>query len=194
MLLILPMMYKALDTFAYQRNLERPDYDNGKWSDFQHILYIAPLFTIIKYLVNKSSYSFFQKRLEKKYEGKALKLKIYKSTRNLFKIFHFTFITSFGFYVLSDTKYHTPFMFGNGDIGYILSDWPFNQFPRYFKLYNMIGLSYHFEDAVSHFFHPIQNDFFEMLLHHYITIMLIVTAHMLSLWNFGIIIMIQMDF
>ena len=99
----------------------------------------------------------------------------------------------FGFYVLSDTNYHTPLMFGSGDQMYLFSDWPFTEMPRHLKLYYMIGLSYHFEDSVAHFFHPIQNDFFEMLLHHYITILLIVGSYMSSFWNIGIIVMIQMD-
>mmetsp|Transcript_5128 Transcript_5128/g.5868 ORF Transcript_5128/g.5868 Transcript_5128/m.5868 type:complete len:122 (-) Transcript_5128:418-783(-) len=120
-------------------------------------------------------------------------MKMYKSTRNLFKLFYFFFISAFGFYVLSDTSFHSPLMFGSGDYFYFMSDWPFNEFPRYFKLYYMIGLSYHFEDSIAHFFHPIQNDFFEMLLHHYITIMLISCSYMLSFWNLGIVVMIQMD-
>ncbi|CAI2374470.1 unnamed protein product [Moneuplotes crassus] len=73
------------------------------------------------------------------------------------------------------------------------SDWPFNKVPNLYKMYYMIGMSYHLEDTISHFFHPIQNDFFEMLLHHYITIMLVVGSHMTSFWNFGIVVMIQMD-
>jgi len=157
-------------------------------------LIISPAITILKYLVKVFSTSFFAKKLNKKYHGEGLKLKLYKTTRSLFKLFWFTFITSLGFYVLSDTEFHTPLMFGSGDLRYLLSDWPFTRLPRFFKLYYMAGLSYHIEDLLSHFFHPIQNDFFEMLLHHYITILLIVSSYMLNFWNFGIIVMIQMDF
>ena len=194
MFLILPLMYRSCDSFVHQRQLERPDYDNSKWSDFLPVLIISPTITFLKYLFKKASNSFFETRLSKKYSGESLKLKMYKSTRNFFKLFWFSFITGLGFYVLSDTEFHTPLMFGTGDLKYLLSDWPFTRLPRFFKLYYMIGLSYHFEDSVSHFFHPIQNDFFEMLLHHYITILLIVSSYMLSFWNFGIIVMIQMDF
>ena len=73
------------------------------------------------------------------------------------------------------------------------SDWPYNKIPNYLQTYYMIGLSYHVEDSVHHLFFPAQNDFFEMLLHHYITIILIVGSYMYAHWNVGIIVMIQMD-
>lgn len=173
--------------------MERPDYEAGEWSDFYPVLYISPVFSVTKHYLKKVTTPFFHSRLTKKYNGEALELKVYKSTRNFFKIFYFLGITLFGFYVLSDTEYHSYYMFGKSSLAHVYSDWPYNKFPRFLKLYYMIGLSYHFEDTVSHFFHPIQNDFFEMLLHHYITIMLIVMSYMSSFWNFGIMVMIQMD-
>lgn len=84
-------------------------------------------------------------------------------------------------------------MFGSGDMSYVYSDWPFNVIPRHMKLYYMIGLGYHFEDTVHHLFHPAGNDFFEMLLHHYITVMLVIGSYMTGNWNIGINVMIQMD-
>jgi len=157
------------------------------------VLLISPLITLLKYLVRKYTGPVFRSKLEKKYNGEALNLKVYKSTRNFFKIFYYSFITFLGFYVLSDTEFHSFMMFGKGNFMYLKSDWPYNKVPNLYKMYYMIGMSYHLEDTVSHFFHPIQNDFFEMLLHHYITIMLVMGSHMISTWNFGIIVMIQMD-
>ncbi|CAI2373622.1 unnamed protein product [Moneuplotes crassus] len=189
----LPRMFTYCDRFSRQLKLERPDYQSAQWDDLLPIIYIAPIFTIVKYYFKKIAAPYFEGKLGKKYSGDALKLKIYKSTRNLFKVFYFTFITLFGFYVLSDTNYHTSLMFGKGDLMYLYSDWPYQEIPKYLKLYYLIGLSYHAEDTIAHFFHPIQNDFFEMLLHHYITLMLVGGSYMTSFWNIGIIVMIQMD-
>jgi hypothetical protein len=85
--------------------------------------------------------------------------------------------------VYSDTEYHSPTMFGNGNIQYLYSDWPFNKIPYLLRAYYMIGLSYHVEATLHHLVHPAQNDFYEMLLHHYITIILIVGSYMSSYWN-----------
>mmetsp|Transcript_35805 Transcript_35805/g.41409 ORF Transcript_35805/g.41409 Transcript_35805/m.41409 type:complete len:205 (-) Transcript_35805:1-615(-) len=84
-------------------------------------------------------------------------------------------------------------MYGSGDTMYSFSDWPYSPYPRLLKLYYMIGLSYHFEDTVHHLVHKAQNDFFEMLLHHYITILLVVGSYMTNEWNHGVSVMIQMD-
>ena len=173
--------------------MERPDYDSHVWSDFSPLLYFVPIMHAAKYLVRKLWTPFFVAKLSKKYSGETLKLKIVKWSKNFFKIFYFTFITIFGYYVLSDTNYHSPLMFGTGNIMYINSDWPFNKAPHYLKLYYMIGMSYHVEDTIAHIFHQAQNDFWEMLLHHYITICLIVVSFMTAQWPCGIMVMIQMD-
>ncbi|CAI2373179.1 unnamed protein product [Moneuplotes crassus] len=188
-----PKIYTYSDSFSRQLKLERPDYDSVQWSDLIPMLLVVPLFTVIKRICKHLMTPYFEGKLSKKYNGNALKLKVYKSTRNFFKIFYFTFITLFGFYVLNGTNYQTKSMFGNGDIRYLYSDWPYQEMPRHLKLYYLIGLSYHAEDTIAHFFHPIQNDFFEMLLHHYITLMLVLGSYMTSFWNIGLIVMIQMD-
>lgn len=190
---IAPVFYNYWDSFAKERIMERPDYDNSVWSDFILLLIFVPLIHIAKHLVKKFSKSYFESKLNQKYWGEVLELKVKKSVRNLFKVFYFSFITTFGYFVLSDTNFHSPMMFGNGDILFLNSDWPYNRKPHFLKLYYMIGLSYHVEETLIHFFHPAQNDFWEMLLHHYITIILIVGSYMTAQWNLGIIVMIQMD-
>lgn len=188
-----PIIYQCCDKFNKYRNLERPDYENSQWEDFYLILVCAPLLGIIKYLIRKLSRGYFYNNLKHKYQGEALDFKITKSTKNFFKIFYFTFITSFGFYVYSGTVYQSSTMFGSGNHLLNDSDWPYNKPPAYLKLYYMMNMSYHVEETVQHFLLPAQNDFFEMLLHHYITMCLIGGSYMTHFWNSGINVMIQMD-
>lgn len=193
MTLIAPVFYNYWDSFAKERTMERPDYDNASWEDFILLLVFVPLIHIAKYILKLWSHNYFERNLITKYTGEVLELKIAKSVKNFFKVFFFSFTTVLGYYVLSDTNFHSSLMFGSGDILFLNSDWPYNRKPHYLKLYYMIGLSYHVEDTLVHFFHPAQNDFWEMLLHHYITIMLIVGSYMTAQWNWGIMVMIQMD-
>ena len=102
-------------------------------------------------------------------------------------------MTAFGLYVYADTNYQSPFMLGRGDHMLMGSDWPYNRVPRCLKVYYMMNFSYHLEDLLAHLIHPAQNDFFEMLLHHYITLMLVAGSYMTNVWNSGINAMIQMD-
>lgn len=193
MLAIGPLLIRSCNSFSRFRRLERPDHDNCEWSDLWIAIYLVPVFTISKYLFYKAFDGFFRRKHKLKHSGEVLEGKVYKSNRNFFKVFYFFFITCFGMYVYSGTKYHSPTMFGKGNIMYTYSDWPYNQMPDYVKLYYMVGLSYHLEVTIMHFFLPAQNDFFEMLLHHYITILLIVGSYKTAWWNVGINVMIQMD-
>jgi acyl-CoA-dependent ceramide synthase len=102
-------------------------------------------------------------------------------------------ITIFGMYVYSDTTYHSSIMHGYGDHRLLMSDWPYTEIPRMLKIYYMLGASYHLEGTIHHLIAPAQNDFFEMLLHHYITLVLIGCSFMTCFWNSGINVMIQMD-
>ena len=153
----------------------------------------TPIIAIVKYFVSKYSHDYFRRKLKVKYSGEALELKIAKSMKNLFKIFYFTFITAFGLYVYSDTNYQSFWMFGSGDHRHLDSDWPYNKVPQYLKVYYMINMSYHIEDLLFHLIHPAQSDFFEMLMHHYVTLLLITGSYMTNVWNSGINVMIQMD-
>lgn len=188
-----PLLYRWWDEFYKHRNLERPDYENAAWKDLWMTFIFVPLIAYCKYLFKNAFHNFFYKNLSKKYQGEALELKMHKSSKNAFKVFYFGVISIFGYYVYTDTNYHSPMMYGSGNLLQIMSDWPYMQVPHYLKVYYMIGVSYHLEDSIHHLFYPAQNDFFEMLLHHYITLLLIVGSYMTNLWNFGISVMIQMD-
>lgn len=188
-----PVMYQVCNTFVKYRALERPDYEVGRWCDFELCLYIVPLISLCKYVVKVCTRDYFYSRLKNMYWGETLDLKMAKCAKSVFKIFYFTFITAFGFYVFSDTAYQSPLMFGSGDFRLMGSDWPYNIPPRGLKVYYMIGLSYHIEDIIHHLVAPAQNDFFEMLLHHYITILLVGGSYLTSIWNSGINVMVQMD-
>ena len=130
-----PILYESCSNFYKYRELERPDYDNAKWSDFLLVLVISPFFTLAKHIANKLSRGYFHSKLKVKYQGEALELKINKSTRNFFKVFYFGFITLLGFYVYSDTNYQSGLMFGSGNLRYVSSDWPYTKIPRLLKLY-----------------------------------------------------------
>jgi hypothetical protein len=186
-------MYESGSNFHRYRKLERPDYDNAEWRDFLMVAYITPLILFGQYLARRYTTEYFTRKLKAKYSGEVLKLKVQKSTKGIFKIFFYIFMTLSGLYVYSDTNYQSPLMFGSGDHIRLYSDWPYNKLPKYLKLYYMAGMSYHVSDMINLLVHPAQSDFFEMLLHHYITIVLIVGSFMTNVWNSGINVMIQMD-
>ena len=193
LLSVIPILFNCCEEFARFRRLQRPDYDNTSWYDYRLVAYLTPLVFLGQIITSKLSKGYFYNQFSRKFEGKALELKTYKATKNLFKAIYYTGMISFGLYVYSDTNYQSKYMFGSGDMMLLDSDWPFNKPPRFLKLYYMAGISYHTSDMIHLFINNAQKDFFEMLLHHYITIMLIIGSYMTNFWNSGINVMIQMD-
>ena len=101
-------------------------------------------------------------------------------------------------------------MHGSGDMRYINSDWPFMVIPRYrengisvLKIYYMINTSYYLEDILRYMYMITQDgwyyviiqtpDTIEMLVHHVVTLLLVITSYMTQFWNSGLNVMIQMD-
>lgn len=65
--------------------------------------------------------------------------------------------------------------------------------PDMLKFYYMLSFGYYLEDGLMLFFQTPNFDFWEMILHHVITCMLIFSSYMSGFWNIGIYILVQMD-
>ena len=193
LLSVIPIFYQVWEEFSRYRRLENPHYDHTKWSDYYIVAYLTPLVFVGQLLTSKLLKGYFYGKFKGRFEGEALHLKVHKATKNLFKGGYYIWMVIFGFYVFSDTEYQSSMMFGSGKMEYLYSNWPYNPTPRCLKFYYMAGISYHTSDMIHLLIKPAQSDFFEMLLHHYITIMLIVGSYMTNFWNHGIKVMIQMD-
>ena len=57
----------------------------------------------------------------------------------------------------------------------------------------MLWLSYYVEDGFMHMIQTPNRDFWEITLHHMITAMLIFASYMNGFWNFGVLVLVQMD-
>lgn len=174
--------------------MERPDYPSPVFQD----LYWVPVYGLVihfwKELATKLSKNFFRKKLEGKYHGETLDMKISKCCRGAFKVTYFTFTSLFGFFfVMNEVTYSPPLMGGDGDEYLILSDFPFTKMPRFLKFYYMFSFSYYAEDLITHVFKAPNSDYFEMILHHLVTIELMLGSYLGSYWMYGILVLIQMD-
>jgi len=187
------VIFRNCLSYTHYRKLERPDYTHQSIEDFYMVLPYALIIRVLKYTTENYSYSFFKSKLTK-YEGDELERKIKKCSRGVFKVYYFTFNFLFGYiFVLRDTKFCPPLMFGDGELMTVFSDWPFTEMPKYLKFYYMWSLSYYLEDLVFHLFQSPNSDYFEMILHHIITAMLIFSSYFNGFWNIGIFVLMQMD-
>ena len=84
-------------------------------------------------------------------------------------------------------------MLGTGDNALLIGNWPYTQMPPYMKFHYMLSLSYYVEDGLMLCFQMPNFDFWEMIMHHVVTGLLIFSSYMSGFWIFGILILVQMD-
>lgn len=148
---------------------------------------------ILKFSIDKFTYPYFSSKLSK-YEGEELKRKCQKCSRGLFKTIYFGFMFIFGWrMVLNDTPFCPPIMLGEGELMQVFSDWPYTTMPKYLKFYYVMSVSYYLEDVCLHIVRPPNSDYFEMILHHIVAMMLIFASYINGFWNIGIFVLMQMD-
>lgn len=94
-------------------------------------------------------------------------------------------VTTVGYYVLRDEPWLPRALGGTGDATRAL--YTVNEAPSdKLKLYYMIQTGYHLQSLLYMvFLSPIRNDFIEMLLHHLVTLVLIVGSYLANYSAFG---------
>ena len=77
---------------------------------------------------------------------------------------------------------------GVGDVNNWYVEWPAWPKPRYFDLFYFIPLGFYLEDILHLIWQPRLNDFSEMVLHHLVTVSLMVYSYLMNFSTVGIII------
>mmetsp|Transcript_26203 Transcript_26203/g.30302 ORF Transcript_26203/g.30302 Transcript_26203/m.30302 type:complete len:249 (-) Transcript_26203:282-1028(-) len=188
-----PVIFNNCVSYSRFRALEMPNYAYQKIEDFIWVIPFSIFIRVLKYTIHNVGYPFFKSKLHK-YEGEELEMKIIKCTRATYKVVHFSFTFFFGWLmVLRKMHFFPPMMLGTGELMTTFSDWPYTQMPEYLKYYYMFSLSYYVEDLIMHMILPPNSDYFEMILHHLVTAMLIFSSYMNGFCNIGVFVLMQMD-
>lgn len=70
----------------------------------------------------------------------------------------------------------------------MFKDYPYHEHTPGLKEYFLVTMGYHFGDLISHFLHTKRNDFFEMGLHHMVTIYLFGGSYLFNFEKYGAVI------
>lgn len=176
-------------------------------SDFKISLFFFPILCFLKYFFHKIFTPLSYKHiLEEKFkqgtsveDQKIANMYARKITTNLFKILYYTSISVFAYMIMKDSSYFPYELMGKGEMINIFEggfpDYIFFKKPDYFEYYYLISLSYVFTDLVwLLFIYEKQNDFILMLLHHSITISLVVFSYLTNYSQIGVIVFFSHDF
>jgi len=97
-------------------------------------------------------------------------------------------ITAFAYSVMKDTDFMPECLGGSGDYSLLYKDHPYATHVPYLKEYYIICTSYHAGQMFSHLAYNRTNDFVEMILHHTVTLYLLVGSYIFNVWEGGAII------
>lgn len=95
--------------------------------------------------------------------------------------------------MLPNLASHSPLLGGKGNFELIYADFPRVTIPLPVKLYYLLDLAYHVENTFQHFYNRPKNDFFEMILHHFSSITLIVFSYIWGHTSVGVHVLMIMD-
>ena len=95
--------------------------------------------------------------------------------------------------VLKDSDFNSWRMLGNGDPLRMFSNLPFPEIKTSMKYYYLISMAYHVESTIDHPLARPKNDFYEMLMHHTLTILLIGFSWTSGFQQIGVVVMLVMD-
>lgn len=105
---------------------------------------------------------------------------------SVFRFFIYSTLSIYGFLTLfSEDWIFTPFE-------YTLS-WKYNLIPFSIKFYYYLEISYYFTSLCFLFVDPKMSDFYQMIIHHLITLMLICVSYNINILRYGVCVMLIHD-
>lgn len=100
-------------------------------------------------------------------------LRAKKASMNVAKAIYYSAVTYWGYQLLKDTSFMPPILGGNGDVKNCFVNVPFQAPVNGLLAYSLVSLGYYLGDLVDTVGqNRDQNDFYEILLHHILTITL----------------------
>lgn len=122
----------------------------NKARDFLASCVIALFIYMFKQNTYKLVVWYYTPRLEKKYSGNNLEVKLYKINASWMKVIFFSTTCIFAQFALKTIPSHSEALSGVGNVEKTYVDFPFVSNSWQLKVYYILGLSYHLENTVSH--------------------------------------------
>ncbi|ORX50058.1 LAG1-domain-containing protein [Piromyces finnis] len=125
-----------------------------------------------KFLVNK--FKIIADKIVRKDKGwKDRDVKIEKCATQIYKTLNYITLSVIGYVLLKDEDYYPKSLGGHGDIEQMWVDLPYQKQSKNIYLYYIVALSYHLHSLIDQFKYYGKPSFGDMMLHHIITVGLI---------------------
>jgi len=181
-----------------QRALEHKDKSIPKPADFVESIVYVVIFGLLRLLVADKIFIYIGDKVlpKNKWPKEVREHKVDRFGGVLFKLCYFLFITAYGYYLLHDKEWMPPILGGNGDIVKCFNGLPYPvvELDQGIKMYYMLQLGYHLHSFLFQFRLTHRSDFYEMVLHHVVTLFLICFSYLNNFTRIGSLVFFTHDF
>lgn len=111
-----------------------------------------------------------------------------------FKLFIYLVTTIMQFYILKQSNFLHKYLWGDQDFPRYWANYPCTQIPNYLDDFYVMKLAYHCKEIVyTLIFHYNRRDLSEFLLHHFVTVFLVLFSYSMNYLPVGAVIMLIHD-
>lgn len=166
-----------------------PDLQNGQVENLWIIALSAAIVGAIRYTMLACVTPFYQKNIDKKYEGEERVQRAEKGAENLFKFCFYGVVTFCGYLLIKDLPGTPPMLGGKGELAQIYRDLPHWPKQDWFDFYYLSAAGYNLHSIVHVLLTEKKNDFSEMFLHHMATMALIIFSYFTNTGQVGLLVL-----
>lgn len=187
------LMYKGLNEHNTKLKKFNPSYNFPKQEDLYPAIWMFLILMFIHKIFKVLTIDLIEKNLSKRYD-EIDEITIYKNkvATNIIKLGLYTSSTILGFYALRELNFFPWSLGGTGEFKNIFAE----NFPNYlfFKKTDLFDFYYNYNLAFALFdtyiliSYPSQSDFLLMILHHIVTLNLVVFSFLTNFSNIGSIV------
>lgn len=99
-----------------------------------------------------------------------------------------------GYLIIKDTSYFPVWLGGNGSCMNLIYTSPyFNEATTSMKVFYILQFGKHLSRMLSHMFIRQEGNYYEYILHHSLSIFLIVFSYLMNMWLIGILVLLLHD-
>lgn len=195
--IVIPIVFLSIPT-SFNRQNQFPDHPLPKATDLLPSLIFTVIMCILRLIFADRLFlkiAPYMVHRKPDWNDEYTKFRYERFGITLFKFIYFAFVTPLGIFLFRNEDWlpHILFGKGKGDMMLIYENFPYVPQIPYLPLYYCIEMSYHLHSLIFHICSPPRNDYYDSLLHHLLTIFLIVFSYLNVCARLGVCVMILHD-
>ena len=176
-----PFTYGIYHVFVDFNEKKPEGYRWPMLTDFWIMIVATVIYVVIELTFIKVLFPYYYMICKEKVDEKSRISRTKKGLKNAYKFMYFSFSTFMSYLMLKDTAFFPKSLGGSGDLNDYLKDWPYIEYPPYYKFCYMGSMGFHMGTIFTEVLfekNKKKSDYIEMALHHFVTIYLLGFGYM----------------